>query len=295
MFKGNLRDLQTGGASAEAWFKLYKQYGPVFELTVPFFRLHVINHPVYLEHIQKHNHKNYVRGKFNRNVFGALHRTGIFVVDGNDWYFQRKAATRAFSKNNFETHITQSVHMWLDILLRLLSNLAKEGKEFDFQEVMGRFVFCLFLRIAFHEDKLALEVLSEDPKSLESMPDYIQAFDQAGPRTLCFPIFGPQSSLPWLASILTQTEIIVFDRRRRDPLWKITEKLSGEDKLSKQAVNLFYAKTDGLIKQRLEKMKNGYKPDPDAGVDLLDLFLQSTTDLYTLGGMVFAFLTAGRK
>ena len=93
MFKGNLRDLQTGRASAEAWFKLYKQYGPVFELPVPFFRLHVIDHPIYLEHIQKHNHKNYVRGKFNRNVFGALHRTGIFVVDGSDWYFQRKAAT----------------------------------------------------------------------------------------------------------------------------------------------------------------------------------------------------------
>ena len=69
-----------------------------------------------------------------------------------------------------------------------------------------------------------------------------------------------------------QSAILVFDRRRRDPLWKITEKLSGEDKLSKQAVDLFYSKTDGLIKQRL-KMKNGYKLDPDAGVDLLDLFL----------------------
>ena len=92
-----------------------------------------------------------------------------------------------------------------------------------------------------------------------------------------------------------QSAISVFDRRRRDPLWKITEKLSREDKLSKQAVDLFYNKTDGLIKQRLEKMKNGYKPDPGAGVNLLDLFLQSTTDLYTLGGMVFAFLTAGRK
>ena len=78
--------------------------------------------------------------------------------------------------------------MWLDILLRLLSSLAKEGKEFDFQEVMGHFIFCLFLRIAFYEDKLALEVLSEDPKSLETMPDYIQAFDQAGPRASSLPL-----------------------------------------------------------------------------------------------------------
>lgn len=42
-------------------------------------------------------------------------------------------------------------------------------------------------------------------------------------------------------------------------------------------------------------MKNGYTPDPDAGVDLLDLFAQSTTDPYKLSGMVFSFLSAGRE
>ena len=148
-------------------------------MTIPFFRLHIINHPTYLEHIQKHNSKNYVRGAFTRNAFGSLHRTGIFVADGKQWQFQRKSATRAFSKRNFETHITRSVHFWLDILMSLLANLAKEQKEFDFQELMGRFLFCLFLQIAFHEEKLGLEVLSKDPRSLNSVPDYIQAFNQA--------------------------------------------------------------------------------------------------------------------
>ena len=87
----------------------------------------------------------------------------------------------------------------------------------------------------------------------------------------------------------------VFDRRRRDPLWKISEKVSGEDKVTKRAVELFYDKIDYLIEKRLESMRNGYKPNPDAGVDLLDLFMQSTTDKYTLGGMVYSFLSAGRK
>lgn len=148
-------------------------------MTIPFFRLHVINHPKYLEHIQKHNSKNYIRGAFTRNVFGALHRTGVFVTDGKEWQLQRKAATRAFSKQNFETHITRSIHHWLDILMGLLSNLAREQKTFDFQELMGRFMFCLFLRIAFHEDKLALDVMSKDPKSLESTPEYVASFDRA--------------------------------------------------------------------------------------------------------------------
>ncbi|EXJ58620.1 hypothetical protein A1O7_06047 [Cladophialophora yegresii CBS 114405] len=267
-FIGNLRELQTNGAaSCKAWYSLYERYGPAYEMTIPFFRLHVINHPVYLEHIQKHNSKNYIRGAFTRNVFGELHRRGIFVADGAEWHVQRKAATRAFSKRNFETHITRSLHHWLDVLMRLLSNLAREQKTFDLQSLMSRFMFCLFLGIAFHEDELALAVMSADPKSLETTPEYVEALDRA---------------------------LYLFDRRRRYPLWRLTEKLSGEDKTSKRAAALFYAQIDGLIKKRLDMIKNGYKPSPDDGVDLLDLFMQSTDDPHTLGGMVFGILVAGR-
>lgn len=148
-------------------------------MTIPFFRLHVINHPTYLEHIQRHNSKNYIRGAFARNAFGELHRSSIFIADGPEWQVQRKAATRAFSKQNFETHITKSLHHWLDILVKLLSNLAKQQIEFDFQELMGRLMFCLFLRIAFHEDQLALDIMSEDPDSLKTMPEYVKSFDEA--------------------------------------------------------------------------------------------------------------------
>lgn len=158
---------------------MYQRYGPAYEITVPYSRLHVINHPRYLEHIQKTNSKNYIRGAFTRNLFGELHRSGIFVADGKEWQVQRKAATRAFSKQNFDRHITKSLHHWLDILMRLLTNLSKTDTEFDFQELMGRFMFCIFLRIAFHEDKLALDVMSDDPESLKSIPKYVEAFEKA--------------------------------------------------------------------------------------------------------------------
>ena len=161
------------------WWSLYKRYGPVYELTIPFFRLHIVNHPTYLEHIQKTNSKNYVRGSFNRNVFGQLHRGGIFVSDGKDWQLQRKAATRAFSKQNFENHITASLHHWLDILMRLLDRLAERKQVFDFQDLMGRFMFCLFLQMAFHEEEMALQVMSDDPECLRTAPEYVTAFDQA--------------------------------------------------------------------------------------------------------------------
>jgi hypothetical protein len=87
----------------------------------------------------------------------------------------------------------------------------------------------------------------------------------------------------------------VFDRRRRDPIWKLTEKLSGEDKITDQAVNLFYEQMDALVKKRIDAMASEYKYNPEGGVDLLDLFMQSTNDPYELSGMIFAFLIAGRK
>ncbi|KAI5917898.1 hypothetical protein F4810DRAFT_694408 [Camillea tinctor] len=106
-FKGSVQELQTdGAASCKACFSLYERYGPAYEMTIPFFRLHIINHPTYLENIQKHNSKNYIRGSFARNIFQALHRTSIFITDGQPWQLQRKAATRAFGKQNFEKHIT---------------------------------------------------------------------------------------------------------------------------------------------------------------------------------------------
>lgn len=179
-FKGSVNELRTqGAASCKAWHSLYQRYGPAYEMTIPFFRLHVINHPTYLEHIQKHNSKNYVRGAFTRNVFGELHRSSVFVSDGKQWQFQRKAATRVFSKQNFENHITQSLHHWLDVLTGLLTNLARDRIEFDFQELMGRFMFSLFLGVAFHEDRLGLDIISEDPESLKSKPDWVAAFDEA--------------------------------------------------------------------------------------------------------------------
>ncbi|KAI5917897.1 cytochrome P450 [Camillea tinctor] len=114
---------------------------------------------------------------------------------------------------------------------------------------------------------MALDILSESPECLKSMPAYAKAFDEAN---------------------------YLFDRRRRDLLWKIDEKLFGEDKISQRAVELFYEQIDGLIRRRMETMNKCYKPNPEAGVDLLDLFLQSTQDVYTLRGMAFAFLSAGR-
>lgn len=96
--------------------------------------------------------------------------------------------------------------------------------------------------------------------------------------------------------MLKESTSTVFDKRRRNPLWKITEKWTGQDHITKEAVSLFYAEVDGLIQQRIDEKSRGFnKVDAEGGVDLLELFMQTTNDKYTLGGMCFSFLAAGRK
>lgn len=52
--RGSVKELETkGDASCVAWWSLYERFGPAYEMTIPFSRLHIINHPTYLEHIQK--------------------------------------------------------------------------------------------------------------------------------------------------------------------------------------------------------------------------------------------------
>ena len=112
--------------------------------------------------------------------------------------FSVKRRPKLSASKNFEQHITITLHYWLDIFTKLLSNLAKEKKSFDFQEAAQRLMFCLFLRIAFHEDDLAKQVLSEDPKCLESIPEFISAFDLATPSKTAAssknPAYGSQLS-----------------------------------------------------------------------------------------------------
>ena len=71
--------------------------------------------------------------------------------------------------------------------------------------------------------------------------------------------------------------------------------MTGDHKIASYGMNCFYSMIDGLIQQRIDAYKEGYQPNPDDGVDLLDLFMQSTQDRYKLSGMVFSFLNAGRE
>ncbi|KAM0751316.1 cytochrome P450 [Meredithblackwellia eburnea MCA 4105] len=212
----------------------------------------------------KKNHQNFIRGAFTRHALGQMQRTGIFVSDGQAHHFQRKSASKAFSRKNFESHITAVVQHHLKIMLSLLGKLADSGTPFDFQDLMARFTVCAILKIAFHDDTGTDTILSDDPSCLKGNAEFILAFDEAQ---------------------------ALLDQRRRNPMWQVTEYLSGKKKITDRAISLIYGFLDPIIQRRLETPS---KMEESGKVDLLDLFIQSTTDRYTLGGMCLGFLLAGR-
>jgi len=270
LLTGNLSDLDAHGRSAMGrWWDLHKTYGPAYELSVPFFRLVVINHPKYMEYIQKTNFNNFIKGYEAKRNFHQLQRDGIFTSDGQAWYTQRKAAAKAFTKKNFENHITTVLHRHLEILLKLLKRLADERTAFDFQDVMSRLLVCSTIQILFHVSTGMDNIFTSEPSCLHEICEFTEAFDKAQ---------------------------YLFDERRRNSLWPWTERLSGKDKLTGRAVDLIYGYMNEIIEERLQQKSPEDKQDHEGKgqVDLLDLFMQSTRDKDDLAGMCVNFLLAGR-
>jgi cytochrome P450 len=57
----------------------------------------VISDPVCLEYVLKTRSSNFVKGVWFRSCLQQLLGSGIFAVDGQEWYWQRKMASNIFN------------------------------------------------------------------------------------------------------------------------------------------------------------------------------------------------------
>jgi cytochrome P450 len=126
--------------------------------------------PKNLEHILKHNFDNYVKGTVFTDPFTDLLGDGIFNVDGEKWYHQRKTASRMFTKKVFETRIWQVLQGNTAKVHQVLERSA--GQELCLFNLMNRFTLDTIGEIGFSRDIGSIE----DPSSpfLKSF-DYVQS------------------------------------------------------------------------------------------------------------------------
>ncbi|KAF8751318.1 hypothetical protein HU200_012199 [Digitaria exilis] len=134
--------------------------------------------PANVEHILKTNFANYPKGELTVSMIEDFLGRGIFNSDGEQWLWQRKAASYEFSKRSLRSFVVDAVRFEVvERLLPLLDSAQRDGRTLDVQDVLERFAFDNICRVAFGEDPacLADEAMASPGQSAE----FMRAFDDA--------------------------------------------------------------------------------------------------------------------
>ncbi|KAI9492576.1 cytochrome P450 [Zychaea mexicana] len=130
--------------------------------------------PANVEHFLKTNFGNYIKGQQMRDAMGDLFGHGIFVANGDQWRYQRKAASLIFNVKNFKDHFVDVFVKEVFVMTsRIFDKKADNGKPVDFHDVMYKFTLDSFVEIGFGVQLNALA--SKDKVSFADSFDQCQA------------------------------------------------------------------------------------------------------------------------
>ena len=95
--------------------------------------------PANVEHILKTNFANYPKGELTVSMIEDFLGHGIFNSDGEQWLWQRKAASYEFSKRSLRNFVVDAVRFEVvERLLPLLDGARRDGRTLDVQDVLER-------------------------------------------------------------------------------------------------------------------------------------------------------------
>ncbi|KAG2561918.1 cytochrome P450 94B3-like [Panicum virgatum] len=125
----------------------------------------VTANPVNVEHILKGNFGNYPKGKPFTDILGDLLGTGIFNVDGELWYAQRKLVSHEFSARALrELEFAVLEDEARDRLVPALGLAAARGDAVDMQDLLRRFSFDVICRVSLGVDPGCLDPALPAPR-----------------------------------------------------------------------------------------------------------------------------------
>ncbi|GAC96213.1 cytochrome P450 [Pseudozyma hubeiensis SY62] len=238
-------------------------------------QMHIVHRPEYIEYVQKTNFENYEKGlAFKVRFADLLGQNGIFNSDGHVWKGQRKMASHIFSVYQFRTWVQTVVHRELDSVLGILDGLT-DGRTSNnpatllLPDLFFRYTLSSFGKMAFGSD---IDCLSPDPSCLQHEVEFSSAFDFVQ---------------------------MVIDKRFRTPMWQLVERLTSEGRKNARMVKKINDFSRNIIEERLRDREAGIQKekkgsDGKEGKDLLDLFMDVTTDRDDLISVVLNFIIAGR-
>ncbi|KAH8923935.1 cytochrome P450 [Atractiella rhizophila] len=235
----SIRQLEFGLAQS-------RLYGYARTFTIPGRRIIDVSRPEWLEHIQKTNFDNYVKGAIVGEVMEDVLGRGIFAVDGDTWYYQRKTTSHVFSTSRFRHVITDSVSHHIQILDKVLK--SKVGQPaVNLSDIFYRFTLDTFAYMAFGKEIGSLHDESADSEGAEGRK-FAAAFDACQTR---------------------------LDERFNDFLfWKIRERWLSVGKRMQASVKIVNDYAYRIIDEKIEKAQSSQDAEREKGAkDLLDLFM----------------------
>jgi cytochrome P450 len=170
--------------------------------------------PANVEHILKTNFANYPKGELTVSMIEDFLGHGIFNSDGEQWLWQRKAASYEFSKRSLRNFVVDAVRFEVvERLLPLLDRALRDGRTLDVQDVLERFAFDNICRVAFGEDPACL---AEESMATPQSAEFMRAFNDAQ-NAIMARFMSPLKSLWRLKRLLNMEP----ERRMREALGTI--------------------------------------------------------------------------
>ncbi|XP_006644863.3 cytochrome P450 94B3-like [Oryza brachyantha] len=221
--------------------------------------------PDNVEHILKTNFDNYPKGELAVSMLEDFLGHGIFNSDGEQWLWQRKAASYEFNKRSLRNFVVDAVRFEVvDRLLPLLERAGSDGRTLDVQDVLERFAFDNICRVAFDEDPACL---TEQSMAAPQSAEFMRAFNDAQNATLSR-FNSPAKSL-----------------------WRVKKLFNMEpEKRMREAIATIHGYAERIVRERRERREAGLARSDDflsrfaAGGEHSDESLRDVVTNFILAG-----------
>jgi len=129
---GSIRDIQRD--NIQTFMDAWREYGDIVHFRGP-LTINLVVHPDYVEHVLRHNYKNYPRPDFVADKLKTIVGDGLVGAEGDQWASSRKKAQPAFHPQIVESYASAFVETTNE-LLDSWSVHADRGNSIDVKSEM---------------------------------------------------------------------------------------------------------------------------------------------------------------
>ncbi|KAI0485883.1 hypothetical protein KFK09_029472 [Dendrobium nobile] len=146
---------------------------PTYRILSPFHSEVYTADPANVEYILKTNFTNYGKGDYNYCTLKDLLGDGIFAVDGEKWWHQRKMASLVFSKRIFKEYSSIVFRGNALKLVSVIAQAARSNSRMDIQDIFMKSSMDSIFQVAFGVELNSLSGSNEEERK------FTEAFDEA--------------------------------------------------------------------------------------------------------------------